>query len=100
MTQPFALYDELRRQAESNLNKSVNMSVICSTISSLPSQLPPEEAERHLSIILALIIHHELVEAKGMSFHTVPYGGQPLAGKDKGLLFKLDRVPPVLQHIL
>lgn len=99
MTQPYPLYDSLVAKVEARKEKGINIKQICTTIINLSQTLPVEEAKKHYDEIAALILHHEIKSNGGIILSPVPYEAKVMID-NKGLLYVMMNLPPVLQQIL
>jgi hypothetical protein len=95
----FPLYDTLLAKVKSEPNLSVDLLGTCATINAIPTNMPPEEASQHLEIIAAFILHHEMVNNRGVLLRPTPYGGRTLEG-GKGIIYSATNLPPLLQQII
>lgn len=103
MAPAYPLYDQLLASVTARGTYDVDIKRVCNTISGLAQHLPPAQATEHYEEIQALIIHHDaltsLPTAASSSPQPVPYGGTVMVG-GKGVLNRIENMPPVLQRII
>ena len=97
MAKEFPLYDELYNSIKGDRMQSVDLWKICSTISNLDKKLSKKEVAEHNETIMALMLHHELVETNGMSFKELPYNARVTI---EGYRCTTTNLPPILQQII
>lgn len=99
MAKSYPLYDELYKQVESRSDKTIDIKRVCTTINNISQMLSPEAASEHYREIAALILHHEIINNKGILLAPVPYDGKVMVG-GKGILHYMPNMPPILQQII
>lgn len=83
----FPLFDNLYHEAMAHPDIPLtSFPEICSTISSA--------SKDHAELIYALILHYSII-AKDTSLY-----GSRIVGEGKGVMFTVDRLPPLLQRII
>ena len=97
--QPYPLYDELVKRAESRTEKAIDIKRICTTINNIAQTSPPDEAAAHYKEIGAIILHHELLTNNGVLLSPIPFDGKVMVG-GKGVLHYIMNLPPNLQQII
>lgn len=100
MAVSYPLYDTLLTSVMSRGNYDVDIKRVCNTINGLSQNLSPADANAHYAEIQALIIHHDALTRGIVSTPaSVPYGGTVMVG-GKGVLNRIENMPPVLQRII
>jgi len=99
MAKPYPLYDKLRANVESRVEKTIDIKRVCTSINGIAQTLSPEETNEHYREIAALILHHELITNGGVLLSSTPYDGKVMAG-GKGILYYVKNLPPILQQII
>lgn len=99
MTQVYPLYDELLKKVESMDDSGVDIKRLCNTINSIAQSHSAEDAHDHYREIAALILHHEILNNKGILLSPVPYDGKVMIS-GKGILYQIMNLPPLLQKII
>ena len=98
LMQAYPLYDELLAKVNSRASSSIDIKRLSTTINKIAQTCNREEAEEHYTEIAALILHHQTLSEKQITYN-IPYGGKPMFN-DKGILYVITNLPPILQQII
>jgi hypothetical protein len=90
----YPLYDELQRLVNEKEDKSIDVNSVCLTLNAI-SRLTQIEQTEHA----ALILHHEMIENKGVLLTVIPYDGKLMPG-NKNILFSFVKLPLALKQII
>ena len=105
-SQPYPLYDYLAHKADLHKDRVIDLTSLCATINQMSYDPDCPDYMEHYREIAALIIHHDLINNKGITLSPTPYEGRTLGtgkgslGAGRGIVHSLANFPPKLQHIL
>lgn len=97
--QPYPLYDDLLRQYEDLTDEGLNLGVAVSIINGIKIKNTKEVTQQHYEEIVALILHHWLLEHGSLEEETFPYPHKVMY-QGNGLTLNLGDFPPLLQGII
>jgi hypothetical protein len=71
---------------------------VCLTLNAI-SRLTQIEQTEHYEELAALILHHEMIDNKGVLLTVIPYDGKLMPG-NKNILFSFVKLPLALKQII